>query len=112
MVTETGVTSADTNSLSQIDDLINGARSVNAKAVMYFDSNQWALTSGHRDARRYIKQSCQPDSTSEFGLKQVPRIIAALDEMTCPAPNATPRKTCAWEADDRAAFSRSSFKFA
>ena len=48
MVTETGVTSADTNSLSQIDDLINGARSVNAKAVMYFDSNQWALTSGQQ----------------------------------------------------------------
>jgi hypothetical protein len=46
MVTETAVASADSNAVSQIDNLVAGARSAGAAALMYFDSGtQWAFTS-------------------------------------------------------------------
>jgi beta-mannanase len=44
IVAETGVPSTDSNDVSQIDNLLAGARSVNAQAVMYFDKSNWALT--------------------------------------------------------------------
>lgn len=49
MVTETGVPSADSNGVSQIDNLVAGARSVGAAALMYFDSGtKWAFTSAEQ----------------------------------------------------------------
>lgn len=45
IVSETGVASTDSNAVSQIDNLIAGARSAGAAALMYFDANaEWALT--------------------------------------------------------------------
>jgi Glycosyl hydrolase family 26 len=45
IVAETGVPSTDSNSVSQIDNLVAGARSVGAAALMYFDSGtKWAFT--------------------------------------------------------------------
>jgi hypothetical protein len=45
VVAETGVPSTDSNGVSQIDQLVAGARSVGAAALMYFDSGtKWALT--------------------------------------------------------------------
>jgi hypothetical protein len=45
IVTETGVPSADSNSVAQIDNLVAGARSVGAAGLMYFDSGtKWAFT--------------------------------------------------------------------
>lgn len=46
MITETGVPSTDSNDVSQIDNLIAGARSAKAASVMYFDSStKWTFTS-------------------------------------------------------------------
>jgi Glycosyl hydrolase family 26 len=45
IVAETGVPSTDSNNVSQIDNLIAGARSAHAAALMYFDSGtKWAFT--------------------------------------------------------------------
>jgi mannan endo-1,4-beta-mannosidase len=45
VVAETGVPSADSNGVSQIDNLVAGARSAGAVALMYFDSGtRWALS--------------------------------------------------------------------
>jgi hypothetical protein len=45
VVAETGVPSTDSNGVSQIDNLVAGARSVGAAALMYFDSGaKWSLT--------------------------------------------------------------------
>ena len=45
VVAETGVPSSDSNGVSQIDNLVAGARSVGASALMYFDSGtKWAFT--------------------------------------------------------------------
>jgi beta-mannanase len=45
IVAETGVPSSDSNGVSQIDNLVVGARSVGAAALMYFDSGtKWAFT--------------------------------------------------------------------
>jgi Glycosyl hydrolase family 26 len=45
IVAETGVPAADSNNVSQIDNLVAGARSVDAAALMYFDSGtKWAFT--------------------------------------------------------------------
>jgi hypothetical protein len=44
MVTETGIPAGDSNAVSQVDDLISGARSVSAVAVMYFDKGAYAMT--------------------------------------------------------------------
>lgn len=46
IVAETGVPSADSNNVSQIDNLVSGARSAGATALMYFDSGtKWLFTS-------------------------------------------------------------------
>ena len=44
MVAETGIPSADSNAVSQIDDLVSGAQSAGAVAVMYFDKGAYAMT--------------------------------------------------------------------
>jgi mannan endo-1,4-beta-mannosidase len=45
IVAETGVPAADSNNVSQIDNLVAGARSAGAAALMYFDSGtKWAFT--------------------------------------------------------------------
>ena len=45
VVAETGVPSSDLNGVSQIDNLVAGARSVGAAALMYFDSGtKWEFT--------------------------------------------------------------------
>jgi Glycosyl hydrolase family 26 len=45
IVAETGVPSTDSNNVSQIDNLVAGARSAGAAALMYFDSStKWAFT--------------------------------------------------------------------
>jgi hypothetical protein len=45
VVAETGVPSTDSNGVSQIDNLVAGARSVGAAALMYVDSGaKWSLT--------------------------------------------------------------------
>jgi hypothetical protein len=45
VVAETGVPSTDSNGVSQIDNLVAGARSVHAAALMYFDcGTEWAFT--------------------------------------------------------------------
>ena len=45
IVAETGVPSTDSNSVSQINNLVAGARSAGAAALMYFDSgSKWAFT--------------------------------------------------------------------
>jgi hypothetical protein len=45
IVAETGVPAADSNNVPQIDNLIAGARSADAAALMYFDSGtKWAFT--------------------------------------------------------------------
>jgi Glycosyl hydrolase family 26 len=49
IVAETGVPSADSNNVSQIGNLVAGARSVGAAALMYFDSGaKWAFTPAER----------------------------------------------------------------
>jgi hypothetical protein len=51
MVTETGVSATDTNSVAQIDDLVAGARSANSSALMYFNMDAqgvWSLTAAER----------------------------------------------------------------
>jgi hypothetical protein len=51
IVAETGVASADPDSVAQIDSLVAGARSAGAAALMYFDcSSQWALSPAERSA--------------------------------------------------------------
>jgi mannan endo-1,4-beta-mannosidase len=45
VVAETGVASTDSNGVAQIDNLVAGARSAGAAALMYFDANSpWAFT--------------------------------------------------------------------
>lgn len=45
IVAEAGVPSADSNNIAQIDNLISGARSAHAMALMYFDSGtEWSFT--------------------------------------------------------------------
>jgi Glycosyl hydrolase family 26 len=44
MVTETGIPAADSNAVSQVDDLISGAQSDGAVAVMYFDKGGYAMS--------------------------------------------------------------------
>ena len=44
MVAETGIPSADSNAVSQVDDLLSGARSVGAVAVMYSDKGAYAMS--------------------------------------------------------------------
>jgi hypothetical protein len=45
IVAETGVASTDTNDVAQIDNLVAGARSAGAVALMYFDSGtEWTLS--------------------------------------------------------------------
>jgi beta-mannanase len=47
IVAETGVAASDSNSLDQIADLVAGARSAHAAAIVYFNKNgkhQWELT--------------------------------------------------------------------
>ena len=49
IVAETGVPSTDSNNVSQIDNLISGARSAGAAALMYFDSHtEWSFTSAEQ----------------------------------------------------------------
>lgn len=53
IVAETGVNTADSNVLTQISDMVSGAKSVNAAALMYYDDNgknAWALTSAQETA--------------------------------------------------------------
>jgi hypothetical protein len=45
ILTETGVADTDSNAVSQIDNLIAGARSVGDVPVMYFDKYNWTFTS-------------------------------------------------------------------
>jgi len=44
IVAETGVPSADSNNVSQIDNLVAGAVSAHASALIYFDHSQWSFT--------------------------------------------------------------------
>ena len=46
IVAETGVPSADSNNVAQIDNLMSGARSAGASALIYFDHSQWSFTAG------------------------------------------------------------------
>jgi hypothetical protein len=48
IVAEIGVKGADSNNLTQIANLSTGARGANAKAVMYFDSSSWLLSSSEQ----------------------------------------------------------------
>jgi exo-beta-1,3-glucanase (GH17 family) len=49
VVAETGVPSADPDNVSQIDNLVSGAQSAGATAVMYFDcGSKWSLTSSEQ----------------------------------------------------------------
>ncbi len=48
ILAETGIAGSDSNNLTQITDLVNGARSDNAKAVLYFDSGKWLLSSAEQ----------------------------------------------------------------
>lgn len=51
IVAETGVASTDQDSVAQIDNLLAGARTAGAAAVMYFDSDaQWALSPAEQSA--------------------------------------------------------------
>jgi beta-mannanase len=45
IVAETGIPITDSNSAAQVDNLIAGAESAHADAVIYFDSIHWILTS-------------------------------------------------------------------
>lgn len=46
IVAETGVPSTDPNNVAQIDNLVSGAQSAGATALMYFDcGTKWSLTS-------------------------------------------------------------------
>jgi len=45
MVAETGVPSADSDNVAQIDNLVSGALSAHASALIYFDHSQWSFTS-------------------------------------------------------------------
>jgi len=44
MVAETGIPAGDSNAVSQVDDLVSGAQSAGAVAVMYFDKGAYAMT--------------------------------------------------------------------
>jgi beta-mannanase len=50
MVAETGVPSTDPDGVSQINNLLAGARSSGAMALMYFDDRKWFLTPSERSA--------------------------------------------------------------
>jgi beta-mannanase len=44
-LSETGIPPGDSNAVSQIDNLVSGAASVNAAGVMYFDAGSYVMTS-------------------------------------------------------------------
>jgi hypothetical protein len=50
MVTETGIPPGDSNATTQESNLISGAESVHAKAVMYFDSGSYVMTTAMQTA--------------------------------------------------------------